>query len=95
MLHHPIADGLVLQHLPHPPDNPLNSGFHWVGLFLVRGGMAATYRLDEAIGFEVVDNSERKFAWYGKEPGVLSPQLYWETKYLSPRLDSNPQPIPR
>ena len=44
--------------------------------------MAATYRLDEAIGFEVIDNSERKFAWYGREPGVLCPQIDWSTKLL-------------
>lgn len=44
--------------------------------------MAATYRLDDAIGFEVVDSDERKFAWYGKESGTLHPYLYWETEHL-------------
>jgi lipopolysaccharide transport system ATP-binding protein len=78
----------------HIPGNLLNSGFHRVNLWLVRGNMAATYWLDEAIGFEVVDNNERTFGWYGKEPGVLSPQLSWETKCLSPGVDYNPQPIP-
>jgi hypothetical protein len=70
----------------HIPGNLLNSGFHRVGLGLVRGNMAATYWLAEAIGFEVIDNSERKFAWYGKEPGVLSPQLRWETSCLTPEV---------
>jgi len=63
----------------HIPDNLLNSGFHRVSLLLVRGNMAATYRLDEAIGFDVVDGSERKFAWFGREPGVVQPMLAWET----------------
>jgi lipopolysaccharide transport system ATP-binding protein len=66
----------------HIPGNLLNSGFHRVGLFLVRSNLAATYRLDEAIGFEVVDNKERGFAWFGKEPGVLCPHLHWSTEYL-------------
>ena len=38
--------------------------------------------MDDVIIFDVVDNAERKFAWYGKEPGVLYPRLPWETKYL-------------
>jgi lipopolysaccharide transport system ATP-binding protein len=67
----------------HIPGNLLNSGFHRVGLFLVRGNTAATYQLDEAIGFEVVDNSERKFAWFGKEPGVVQPALRWDTELLN------------
>jgi lipopolysaccharide transport system ATP-binding protein len=66
----------------HIPGGLLNSGFHRVSLLLVRGNMAATYKVDEAVGFEVLDNAERKFAWYGKEPGVLSPQLAWSTEYL-------------
>jgi hypothetical protein len=39
----------------------------------------------DAIGFEVIDNAERKYAWYGKEPGVLNPLLPWETEYLGNR----------
>jgi lipopolysaccharide transport system ATP-binding protein len=64
------------------PANLLNSGFHRVTLLLVRGKMTSTFRLEEAIGFEIVDDKERGFAWYGKEPGVLCPQLRWETEYL-------------
>lgn len=63
----------------HIPRNLLNSGLHRAGLFLVRGNLGTSYRLDEAIGFEVVDNNKRKFAWFGKEPGVVQPQLTWET----------------
>jgi len=66
----------------HIPGNLLNSGSHHVGLLLVRSNMAATYRQDGAIGFEVVDNAERRFAWFGKEPGVLCPVLPWSTEYL-------------
>jgi lipopolysaccharide transport system ATP-binding protein len=67
----------------HIPGNLLNSGFHRASLFLVRGNQSATYIQNEAIGFEVVDNAERGFAWYGKEPGVVQPSLQWDTKYLA------------
>ncbi len=66
----------------HIPGNLLNSGFHRITLLLIRGNKAASYRLDEAIGFEVIDNNERKFAWYGREPGVLQPVLNWTTEYI-------------
>jgi lipopolysaccharide transport system ATP-binding protein len=66
----------------HIPGNLLNSGFHRVNLLMVRGSKSENYKMEEAIGFEVIDNNERKFAWYGREPGVLSPHLSWETKYL-------------
>ncbi len=75
----------LLRSVCHIPGSLLNSGFHRVGLLLVRGNMGATYRLDEAVGFEVVDDGERKFAWYGREPGVVQPQLEWETACLDSR----------
>jgi len=78
VLHVQPATGLF-RSVCHIPGNLLNSGFHCVGLFLVRGNLAATYRLDDAIGFEVIDNTERTFAFYGKEPGVVQPILTWET----------------
>jgi lipopolysaccharide transport system ATP-binding protein len=68
----------------HIPGNLLNSGFHRIALLLIRGNMAATYRLDEAIGVEVIDNRERKFAWFGREPGVLCPPIDWSTQLLQP-----------
>jgi len=71
----------------HIPGNLLNIGFYRVSLFLVRDSIVASYRLDEAIGFEVVDNADRKFAWYGKEPGVISPQLSWETEFRRYEVD--------
>lgn len=64
------------------PGNLLNRGFPSVSLLLVRDSHGVTYRLDEAIGFEVIGNKERSFAWYGKEPGVLCPALSWSTEYL-------------
>jgi lipopolysaccharide transport system ATP-binding protein len=66
----------------HIPGSLLNSGFYRVDLLLIRFRKTGTYKMSEAIEFEVIDNAERKGAWYGKEPGVLTPQLPWEIKYL-------------
>ena len=66
----------------HIPGNFLNSGIHRIKLMLIRGNSADTYEMEEAIMFDVVDKTERNFAWYGKEPGVVYPRLPWEVKYL-------------
>ena len=66
----------------HIPGNLLNSVFHRVSPFLVRGKKGATFWLDEAIGYEVVYNSKHKFAWFGKPPGVLGPKLPLTNEYL-------------
>ena len=39
-----------------------------------QGEFCRYFEMDEAIMFDVVDDAERKFAWYGKEPG-LYPRL--------------------
>jgi hypothetical protein len=69
----------LLRSVCHIPGNLLNSGFHRVDLFLVRDRRASTYQWDQSIGFEVVDDGDRRFAWYGREPGVIQPQVAWET----------------
>ncbi len=71
------------------PDNLLNSGAYRVDVHFVRDNAMATYRHSEPINFEVVDDHERKFAWYGKEPGVLNPRLAWQTEYLDNGLAGN------
>ncbi len=48
---------------------------------MVRGSKSDSFQLEDAIGFDIIDNTERKFAWYGKEPGVVQPLLKWETTW--------------
>jgi len=78
-VHPPIG---LFHSVCHIPANLLNSGYYRVGLFLVRGNTAATYRLDEAIEFEVLDVAERAFSWFGKEPGVVQPVLRWDSELV-------------
>ena len=60
----------------------MNSGFHRVDIILFRVNKTNSYKMKEAIGFDVIDNTERKYAWFGREGGVLFPDLPWETKFL-------------
>jgi lipopolysaccharide transport system ATP-binding protein len=64
------------------PGHLLNSGLYRVTLLVVKDGSSVIYRHEDTLSFEVVDTSAREGAWYGKEPGVVMPQLEWETTYL-------------
>ncbi len=79
----------LLTSVCHIPANLLNSGFHRVDLLLVRDTAATTFVLEDAIGFEVANTAERKFAWFGREPGAVQPLLDWETVSRIP-LDGRP-----
>jgi len=64
------------------PGNLLNAGTHRVMMLFLRDTSKITYRLDDALSFEVLDLSERPGTWYGKEPGVVRPKLTWSTQLL-------------
>lgn len=67
----------------HIPSPLLNSGSHRIAVFLVRADMSLTCRLGEMIEFDVIDDVRRKFAWFGREPGVVQPKLRWDSSLLS------------
>ena len=85
LLHVQPPNGLF-RSICHIPSNLLNSGLHIVNLLLVRGSRDHSFRLDDAISFEVIDAYERDFAWFGREPGVVMPHLDWSTELLM-RMD--------
>jgi len=86
-LHNHPQRGLF-QSICHIPGSLLNSGVYRVDLLFV--GLSSSgsydqeksYHLEKAISFEVFDRSERNIAWYGKNPGVISPDLTWDTNFL-------------
>lgn len=80
-LHIQPAAGLY-RSICHVPGNLLNSGLHRVSVFLIRGSLSGTFIVHDAVGFEVADTAPRGFAWFGKEPGVLCPELPWSTEYV-------------
>jgi lipopolysaccharide transport system ATP-binding protein len=66
----------------HIPGNLLNEGTHRLLLLIIRNTSKIIFRLEDALTFEVIDNSNRPGTWYGREPGVVRPKLVWETKNL-------------
>lgn len=37
-----------------------------------------------ALNFEIVDNREGRFGWYGKWPGIIRPKLDWSSEIIAP-----------
>jgi hypothetical protein len=64
------------------PAHLLNEGTYRLTLLILRNGSKIAYRMDEALTFDVGDVEVRSGAWYGKEPGVVRPQLHWQTQFL-------------
>ena len=40
------------------------------------------FAFEDALSFEMVETAGRSGAWFGKEPGVLRPELPWTNEYL-------------
>lgn len=81
VLHQAPPIGLM-RNTCYVPRGLLNSGLYRIAVFLVRGNMEFTCRLGELIGFEVIDNRERKFGWFSREPGTVQPSLEWKSHLL-------------
>ena len=64
------------------PGDLLNSGTHRVVLLVVQDGNRVIYRHEDALSFDVLDLGKRGGSWYGKEPGVVRPQMKWTTEYI-------------
>lgn len=85
VLHRQPPAGL-LRGVCHIPAGLLNSGVYKVNVLLVREELKAPYRINNVVRFHVVDTNERKYEWYGREPGVVHPSLRWETFLLETGL---------
>jgi hypothetical protein len=57
----------------------LNTGVHRIVLLIVENRSRVTYRLEDALSFEMVELSKRHFGWQGREPGAVRPVLRWTT----------------
>lgn len=63
----------------HVPANLLNTGVHRIVLLIVENRSSVTYRLEDAVSFEMVELGKRRFGWQGREPGAVRPLLNWTT----------------
>ena len=67
----------------HIPAHLLNEGGYEVRLFVIENGARVLFELDNVVGFEVKDTSDRGVgAWYGREPGPVRPRLPWDNFLL-------------
>jgi lipopolysaccharide transport system ATP-binding protein len=77
----PFPVGLF-RNVCHIPGNLLNNGLYRVLLLIVQDGSKIIFSLEDAASFNVLELSERGLGWMGKEPGVVRPQLQWETEHI-------------
>lgn len=64
------------------PGDLLNSGMQRAELLVVRDQGTVLYRHEDILVFEVQDAPEMRGGWHGAWPGVVRPNLRWETEFL-------------
>jgi lipopolysaccharide transport system ATP-binding protein len=75
----PLPKGLI-RSICNVPGGLLNEGTYRIHLLALRDTSKITFRLDEALTFDVLDMGTRPGTWYGREPGVVRPRLVWNTQ---------------
>ncbi len=63
----------------HVPGHLLNTGVHRIVLLIVENRSAVTYRLEDALSFDMIQLGKQRFGWQGREPGAVRPLLNWTT----------------
>jgi len=64
------------------PPRFLNTGGHRVKLMIVIDQSRASFVMDNAVAFEVIEGETRGGGWLGKEPGVVRPAMPWSTELI-------------
>lgn len=64
------------------PGDLLNSGMHRAELLVVRDEGNVLYRHEDILVFEIQDAPEMRGGWHGAWPGMVRPNLRWETEFL-------------
>jgi lipopolysaccharide transport system ATP-binding protein len=85
----PMPAGLY-RDVCHIPGDLLNDGRYRIELLVVQDENTIIYRHDEVLVFEVRDSVELRGEWYGRWPGVVRPQLAWETELVKPGAPAAP-----
>jgi lipopolysaccharide transport system ATP-binding protein len=66
------------------PAKLLNDGSYYLDLLIVMDTTRVLYTFKEILRFEVrEDPRARKGHWYGRVPGIIRPQLAWQTEKLN------------
>jgi lipopolysaccharide transport system ATP-binding protein len=78
---HGVPEGLI-RSVCNVPGGLLNEGTYRIHLLALRDTSKITYRMDEALTFEVQDRGTRPGTWYGREPGTVRPRLDWTNEIV-------------
>jgi lipopolysaccharide transport system ATP-binding protein len=73
--------GLFRSHCQVPGDL-LNQGMHRVELMVVKDEGQVIYRHEDILIIDIQDAPEMRGSWHGRWPGVVRPNLHWETEFL-------------
>jgi lipopolysaccharide transport system ATP-binding protein len=73
----------LLQTTCYIPANFLNSGYYFINIRAVLNDNRVIYKFKNALTFNVLDDESREGGWLGKEPGVVTPTLDWETNIIT------------
>ncbi len=71
------------------PGDLLNAGWHRFVVLIVRDSNSVIFKHESAVHFEILDLQEREVSSYGREPGVVQPQLKWTTDQISHRSNGD------
>ncbi|WP_373399101.1 ABC transporter ATP-binding protein [Algoriphagus halophilus] len=62
------------------PSRLLNAGMFSVSILVVKDSSIKLFNFEEAISFEIVEENQKEFSWYGKVPGFIRPDINFEIK---------------
>ena len=74
----------IFRSVCHVPRNLLNDGTYRVKLYVVKDKSNILFIQDDVLVFDVIDDLvEGRAAWLGKWPGLIRPNLNWETELVA------------
>jgi len=76
------------------PAKFLNTGQYSVAVLIVKNKSRVVYTMEameDALSFKVIATMGRTGSWYGREPGVVTPQFQWEIQHLGDGLNQIPK----
>lgn len=62
------------------PSRLLNAGMFSISILVVKDSAIKLFNFEEAISFEIIEDNNKEFSWYGKVPGFIRPDINFEIK---------------
>jgi len=61
----------------------LNYTRYYINILVIRDDSNLILKYKNALSFEIVEEENRGYGWFGKRTGILSPDLHWETHVIN------------